>query len=229
MLFRQLDGLFDRAVNAIRLLVERNVRVVIGFTPTKLNWQHGPEVVALADRLGANAVNFSEYVPAGRGSTKLALEPDLLRRVLHDWICMREEHADRLQVIWHDCRVALLVPEHERRHYLGCGAGRLIARILPDGTVTPCVFLPTVIGSFRKIRFKYMWSPSAPMKQFRECIGHFSGNCGDCEYLTTCGGCRAVAFAYSGGDSLAGDPHCWINLESKSQMAGLVAGEGLPM
>ncbi|MFL6291395.1 MAG: radical SAM protein, partial [Thermoanaerobaculia bacterium] len=65
--FRQLPGLFDRAVGAVRLLVERGVRVVVGFTPTRLNWRDGRGVVELAFSLGADAVNLSEYVPAGRG------------------------------------------------------------------------------------------------------------------------------------------------------------------
>src|SRR6266536_1459388 len=64
--FRQFHGLYDRTLNAIRRLVARDVRVVVGFTPTRLNWRDGPEVVALAARLGARAANLSEYVPAGR-------------------------------------------------------------------------------------------------------------------------------------------------------------------
>jgi AdoMet-dependent heme synthase len=90
------------------------VRVVVGFTPTRLNWRDGPEVVALAGRLGARAANLSEYVPAGRGPTDLALSPADLREVLQQWIRLREEYRGRLDVIWHDCRVGMLVPDDER-------------------------------------------------------------------------------------------------------------------
>jgi MoaA/NifB/PqqE/SkfB family radical SAM enzyme len=69
--FRQFRGLYDRTLTAIRRLVARELRVVVGFTPTRLNWQDGPGVVEVAERLGATTVNLSEYVPAGRGPLSL--------------------------------------------------------------------------------------------------------------------------------------------------------------
>lgn len=227
--FRRLPGLFEHAVRAVRLLAEREVRVVVGFTPTRLNWRDGSGVIDLAYRLGANAVNLSEYVPAGRGTIGLALPPDQLRALLQDWIGLRAEYQDRMAIIWHDCRVGMLVPESEKRDYVGCGAGRFVARILPDGTVTPCVFLPTAIGNVRNERFRVMWSRADLLACFRERTGHITGNCGECEHLLTCGGCRAVAYAYSGGDPLAGDPHCWVKPGRGIELPMLPAGEGLPV
>jgi radical SAM protein with 4Fe4S-binding SPASM domain len=188
----------------------------------------GPKVIELAAELGAQAVNLSEYVPAGRGGLDLALSPEELRQVLGDWIELRARYKDVIQVIWHDCRVGMLVPEGEKRSYVGCGAGRLVARILPDGTVTPCVFLPTPIGTFREGTFFEMWTRSEMLRQFREREGHVTGNCGACEYLGVCGGCRAVAYAYSKGNPFAGDPHCWVKPDQIAQLAYLPDGEGLP-
>lgn len=227
--FRQLPGLYDRTLAGVARLVRREVRVVLGFTPTRLNWRHGPQVVALAEAVGASAVNLSEYVPAGRGPLSLALEPQQLREVLQDWVRMREVYRGRLDVIWHDCRVGMLVPESERRKYVGCGAGRLVARICPDGAVTPCVFLPTVIGSLREQPFEEMWAGSGLLRDFRVRQGAVGGNCGGCEFLSTCGGCRAVAYAYSDGDPLAGDPHCWVEQAAAGSMGDLPAGESLPV
>jgi len=227
--FRQTPGLFVRATRAVRLLAERGLRVVVSFTPTRLNWHHGPQVVALAAELGASAANMSEYVPAGRGSLDLALPPDDLRAVLAQWIGLREEYRGRMDVLWHDCRVGMLVSDEERRRYVGCGAGRLVARILPDGTVTPCVFLPTPIGGFRTTTFREMWASSPLLRQFRERQGHIQGNCGGCEHLDTCGGCRAVAYAYSNGDPCAGDPHCWVTRDARVQLVQLARGEALPV
>lgn len=227
--FRRLKGLHAKAIKAVRLLAARNVRVVVGYTPTKLNWTHGRSVIDLAYDLGANAVNLSEYVPAGRGSIELALAPTDLRRTLEEWIDAREQYKGRMEVIWHDCRVALLVTEEEKRKYVGCGAGRLVARILPDGTVTPCVFLPTSIGTLLDTPFKTMWQDAHLLHQFRSRAGSVSGNCGECEFLDTCGGCRAVAYAYSGGNPLAGDPHCWIRLHTPEISKLFAAGEALPV
>ncbi|MDD5385399.1 MAG: radical SAM protein [Gallionella sp.] len=226
---RQKPGLFNEAVNAVKLLAEKKIRVVIGFTPTRLNWKDGKSVIELARQIGASAVNLSEYVPAGRGDLSLALRPDELHEVLMEWIHLREVYKRDLELIWHDCRVGLLVPDSEKRNYVGCGAGRLVARICPDGTVTPCVFLSSPIGSFRTHSFQDMWSQSPLLKQFRDRTSGFNGNCADCEHLHSCGGCRAVAYAYSNGDPLAGDPHCWIKLSDQKMVADLRGGESLPI
>lgn len=227
--FRQCEGLFEKAVTAIHRLVNEGVRVVVGFTPTKLNWRDGTKVIDLANRLGADAVNLSEYVPAGRGDTSLALSPEELRNVLSQWINIRESHKEQIEIIWHDCRVGLLVPEDEKRGYVGCGAGRLVARIMPDGTVTPCVFLPTPVGNLTTETLPAIWARSELMQKLRDRQGHITGNCGVCEHLSTCGGCRAVAFAYSHADPLAGDPHCWLRSMDNPLMDGLTRGEGLPL
>lgn len=227
--FRQLDGVHQRAIDAIGRLVRVGVRVVVGFTPTQLNWRDGRQVIALAHRLGADAVNLSEYVPAGRGPLALALSPDELYGVLLDWMQARQDYLGKIDIMWHDCRVGLLVSEQEQRKYVGCGAGRLVARILPDGTVTPCVFLPTPIGNIARDGFRALWQRSPLLQQFRDRAGHVGGNCGACEHLNDCGGCRAVALAYSDGDPLAGDPHCWIKRMQAGQAGALALGEGLPV
>lgn len=228
--FRRCPGLFDRAIRGIERLVARGIRVVVGFTPTRLNWADGPGVVRLASQLGASAANLSEYVPAGRGTTAIALAPSELHGVLQAWIALRKEYKGRLDVIWHDCRVGMLVPEEEKREYVGCGAGRFVARICANGDVTPCVFLPTTIGSLRQSKFKDLWARSALLDKFRTRLGHIHGNCGECQHLNTCGGCRAVAFAYGDGDALAGDPHCWIDAARSPDFVNImVQGAALPL
>lgn len=209
---RRRPGLFVRTLRAIDRLVERDVRVVVSFTPTTINHEHGPAVVELALRHGAGAVNMSEYVPAGRGTRDLALSPATLQSVVSRWIEMRREYAGRIQIIWHDCRVALLVPAEERDHYSGCGAGRLTARVRVDGTLTPCVFLPNAAGNLRSERFADIWSKSAVLRTIRDRGALHSGNCSRCESKSICGGCRAVSMAHY-GDLMRGDPSCWLVAE----------------
>lgn len=220
--FRGVHGLHGLAVRAVKLLKAVGIRVVIGYTPTRVNKDDSSALVDLCIQLGADAVNLSEYVPAGRGSTRLALTPSELEACLCKWIELRNQHRDRISLQWHDCRVGLLVPEDERRSYVGCGAGRLVARILPDGTITPCVFLPTAIGSLREQSFASMWESSALLSRLRARTGHITGNCGTCEHLETCGGCRAVAFAHT-GDLFAGDSHCWIRAGASAAVSGVAS------
>jgi radical SAM protein with 4Fe4S-binding SPASM domain len=207
--FRQVPGLFRRTVRAIETLARNDLRVVVSFTPTRLNHDHGPEVARLAHELGASAVNMSEYVPAGRGTLDLCLPPETLRRVVSQWIDLRRAYSGRMQVIWHDCRVALLVPPEERDRYSGCGAGKLTARIRVDGTLTPCVFLATPAGNLRATPFREVWESSPLLKRIRDRDSIVSGNCGACEHKYICGGCRAVSMACT-GDAFGGDPFCWV-------------------
>lgn len=206
--FRQSKGLFDKATKAISLLANEGIRVVVSFTPTMLNYTESRNVVNLARKLGASAVNMSEYVPAGRGTLELALPPQLLREVVQEWINMRAEFKDVLQIIWHDCRAALLVSDKDRDKYSGCGAGKLTARIMADGTLTPCVFLSTSVGNLKQKVFKEIWQTSPLLEAIRTRDLH-EGNCSSCEHKSKCGGCRAMSMAYF-GNPLMGDSSCWI-------------------
>lgn len=219
---RQCPGLFLRAVRAIDTLVARDLRVVVSFTPTRLNYREGPAVVRLAYEHGASAVNMSEYVPAGRGTIDLALSPEQLRDELARWIAMRREYEGRMRIIWHDCRAALLVPPEERDLYFGCGAGKLTGRIRVDGTVTPCVFLPNRAGNLRTQTFREIWSDSPLLRLIRDRDNIASGNCGSCTLKHICGGCRAVSMAHY-GDPMCGDPTCWIVPENGQQPAAVAS------
>jgi radical SAM protein with 4Fe4S-binding SPASM domain len=221
--FRRHPGLFPKTIRAIETLVKHDHRVVVSFTPTVINHAEGPAVVRLSYDLGASAVNMSEYVPAGRGSRSLSLSPELLRSVVHQWIDMRREYKNRMQIIWHDCRVALLVPPEEQDRYSGCGAGKLTARLMVDGTLTPCVFISTPVGKLTKESFQSIWSESPLLKAIRNRDLTPGTNCGSCEYKLICGGCRAAAMSFH-SDLMAGDPSCWLVKDppvSEASIAGI--------
>jgi radical SAM protein with 4Fe4S-binding SPASM domain len=207
--FRQFPGLYERSIRAIRVLVSSGLRVVVSFTPTKINYLEGPDVVRLAYDLGASGVNMSEYVPAGRGSRDLCLSPETLHAVVKQWIEMRGEYEGRMHVIWHDCRVATLVPPEQRDLYSGCGAGKLTARICVDGTLTPCVFLPNPAGNLKTTPFREIWEHSPLLQAIRGRQQLHDGNCAGCALKESCGGCRATSMSYY-GDPFRGDPSCWI-------------------
>ncbi len=207
--FRAFPGLFDRTLRAIDALVRQGIRVVVSFTPTRLNHEQGRSVVRLAYEHGASAVNMSEYVPAGRGSTDLALPAQLVHATVLDWIAMRGEYAGRMQIIWHDCRVALLVPPDEQDRYSGCGAGKLTARLMADGTLTPCVFISEGGGNLLERSFSDIWENAPVLRKIRDRNLLVSGNCGSCEHKHICGGCRATSLAFT-GQLMGGDPSCWV-------------------
>ncbi len=206
---RQTDGLFWQAVQAVSRLAERGVRTVIEVVPTRLNHGDMASLVQLAHRIGAAAVHLSPYVPEGRGSRVLELDPDQQLAVLNEWIELRQAYDHRVEVTWHDCRASLLLRDDRRGTYHGCMAGREAGAILANGTVSPCERLPVGVGSVRDSSFVEVWSGAPLLAGFRTPRGHLDGTCATCEYLERCRGCRAVAHAVH-GDPLAGDPGCWV-------------------
>jgi len=86
-----------------------------------------------------------------------------------------------------------------------CPAGKAYCRIMPEGDVTPCPYMPLVAGNLRTRSFVDIWQQSEVLQHLRD--PHLGGRCGDCEFSKICGGCRCRAYA-TYGDYLAEDPAC---------------------
>jgi len=88
----------------------------------------------------------------------------------------------------------------------GCLAGQLICLIDVDGEVQPCSYFPKSAGNILTTPFRDIWEKSELFLQLRD-FKSYKGNCGQCEYLNVCGGCRARSYAMT-GDFLAQEPFC---------------------
>ncbi|HSF30865.1 MAG TPA: radical SAM protein [Candidatus Tectomicrobia bacterium] len=86
-----------------------------------------------------------------------------------------------------------------------CPAGKAYCRIMPEGDVTPCPYMPVTAGNLRERSFVEIWRQAEVFQQLRD--PHLGGRCGDCEFSRVCGGCRCRAYA-TYGDYLAEDPAC---------------------
>ena len=89
--------------------------------------------------------------------------------------------------------------------YGSCPAGRAYCRIMPEGNVTPCPYMPLVAGNLRQQSFTDIWQGATIFAALRD--PHLGGRCGSCEFSKICGGCRCRAYA-AHGDYLAEDPAC---------------------
>jgi len=90
----------------------------------------------------------------------------------------------------------------------GCMGGRGFGFISYKGDVQTCGFLDISAGNLveNNYDFENIWSNSEFLKEIRNHTA-YKGRCGTCQYVTTCGGCRARAYALT-GDYLAHDPLC---------------------
>ncbi len=147
-------GLHLAAVDAILRLVTRGLRTVVSFTPTHLNWQHLPEVVSCSADLGAAAVTLSEYVPYGRTLPFQPPGPSPVAELLATWSALRERYDGRIVLLGPDFWATLGAPAAPGG---ACAASRRLARIRPDGSVTPCPFITAALGSLRDEPFRVIW------------------------------------------------------------------------
>ncbi|HSB79929.1 MAG TPA: radical SAM protein [Candidatus Methylomirabilis sp.] len=86
-----------------------------------------------------------------------------------------------------------------------CPAGRHYCRIMPNGDVTACPYMPLVAGNVRQTAMGDLWRDASIFHDLRR--GRLGGRCGSCEFSRICGGCRCRAYA-TFGDYLAEDPAC---------------------
>jgi AdoMet-dependent heme synthase len=75
-----------------------------------------------------------------------------------------------------------------------------------DGSVNPSGFLPVHIGNVRTDDLVTLYREHPVFVSLRD-VSAYKGRCGRCQFVHTCGGSRARAFAWT-GDFLESDPLC---------------------
>lgn len=224
---RGVKGAWDETMKGIINLVKMNASVGIAMTVTRLNYREIEEMVRLGEELGVKRVVFFNFIPTGRGReiSDVDLTPtereEVLRKVYELARRSRVEvtyTAPQLaRVSWQmssgkSCLPTHFTPPNSKSLRVvaefigGCGAGRIYVAIQPDGKVTPCVFLPVVVGDLRMSSFEEIWQNSPVLRKLR-CRELLKRPCGECDYRYVCGGCRARAYAYF-NDFLERDVGC---------------------
>jgi radical SAM protein with 4Fe4S-binding SPASM domain len=202
-------GLFVRAVQSIRTAHQAGLRVHVCCTITRLNVDELDAFCALVAGLPVQRINFSRYVPTGRGTDALDLPDDAWRQVVGQTSELRAQYRGRLEIVGHLAQQVLVDDTVSAMpSFGGCQAGAAQGCIASNGDVYPCVLLPIPVGNIRRERLNTIWRDAPLLNQLRD-RNHLLGACGSCAVREDCGGCRAVAYART-GDVFATDPRCWI-------------------
>ncbi len=221
--FRNQAGAFDGTMNAIRLFNKLSIPFLINSSFTVRNRAEIPEIFKLVKGLGATAWYMFMIVPTGRGEKIMEeLIPESLYDEILEWHYKTEKEETELLMrptcAPHYYRIVRQKAKEDgssfKRRNLkfstggskGCLAGQLICLINVDGDILPCSYFPKPAGNIFRSSFKEIWENSKLFLELRDFKG-YKGNCGRCEYLQVCGGCRARAYAMT-GDYLAQEPFC---------------------
>ncbi len=221
--FRNQPGAFEGTMNAIRLFNEHGIKFLVNSSFTQRNKEEAPKLYELVKSLGATAWYLFMIVPTGRGEEIMEeLIPASEYEDILNWHYDMEKEEQEL-LVRPTCapqyyRIVLQRSKQDgdkfKRRTLqfstggskGCLAGQLICLIDVDGNVLPCSYFPKAAGNISEQKFQEIWEQTPLFLELRNFKG-YKGNCGRCEYVNVCGGCRARAYAVS-GDYLAQEPFC---------------------
>ena len=228
---RQMDGSFDRAIEGIGYLREKDMPFQINITLTRHNAHQLEEVYELAKSLGAVALHIFMLVPVGCGQVLAEtdmLSPDEYEKKLVE-ICKLDGRG-QLQVKVtcgpHYERVIRQQGLYQERKKeggghpggsvpgrsghggpgKGCLAGLGVIFVGHQGNVFPCGYLPVNCGNIVKEKLSDIWYNNKDLARMRD-SDSLEGKCGVCGYKEICGGCRGRAYSVD-GNYMAQEPFC---------------------
>jgi radical SAM protein with 4Fe4S-binding SPASM domain len=211
--FRQSPGAFATVLKAAEIARKAKMPFQINTTLSKLNAGEIVGIADLAKKMGAICLNAFMLVPTGRAEEldDAVLDPiqyeallnELLRVKIRGDIDVRVTCGPSFARICQQAKAKGLTAEGK-----GCMGGRGFGFISFRGDVQTCGFLDISAGNLVENGFNFskIWLKSQFLNEIRD-VEALKGKCGDCEYVGSCGGCKARAMAIY-GDYLAGDPVC---------------------
>ncbi len=194
-------------MRGIRACVAEGLPVLIQMTVLPWNFDEVGNLIEFAHREGATGFTLYFLVCTGRGEALSDITPGQYEQALRSLAAAQERYPGMMVRARCAPQISRVAAHGDSALVgnAGCLAARQYCRITPDGTVTPCPYLPLSAGSVGEQPFEDIWN-DAPLFQMLR-VETATGRCGDCEFSKLCGGCRARAFAL-GGDILGEDPWC---------------------
>ena len=212
--FRGIPGSHQKAVAALAFLKEAGIKTSISTVICKINHTAVPELIAFARQNGVQQLNFHNFKCSGLGySNKDALDLSAAEwKTFYIQAMQAKKEVKDLDLSLDDPIIASLGMKTETDSLVkGSICGKLSLNIKSNGDITPCGFIPIVIGNIVKDDFKEVWDNSHVLDRMRN--KKPTGKCVSCNSYEDClGGCSARALALT-GDFNNPDPHCWQTTE----------------
>lgn len=206
-----------RAIQAMRRLRRRDVRVGINCVVSRRNFDSLDDLFELAKTLGIARLELRRLKPtSGPGLPGSNSELELTREQAWEFLPRITELAKSHEVpITIDCSFTPFLYAHDPDPDLldnfgvtGCRGGNVLASINGDGEVTACAFTPSEGRNVDDI--KSWWKEEETFFSFRHWEEAAPEPCRSCRFLKLCrGGCHAVSKTMS-GDLYSPDPGCPI-------------------
>lgn len=199
---------FELKQRVARLIKQHGYPMVMNVVLHRLNIDHVPQILELAQALGADHLelaNTQYYGWAFHNREHLLPDPEQIARAER---AVAEFRAQQSEI-----KVYFVVPDYHARRPKRCvnGWGTTFLNITPDGLALPCHEARMLPGlAFPNVReqaLSYIWRESPAFNQYRG-VGWMKEPCRSCpEQAKDLGGCRCQAFLLT-GDAANTDPVC---------------------
>lgn len=209
------DDVWDRTLNAIKLVIKKGFYMSSGMVVNKVNVGELDDVGKILDSINKTRI-FREMYPmfnVGEAKNNAALCLDRDQLVLVD--SYKVKHYGNPILMWDsmpfpvDDKTWKRVEKHafETDISRGCSAGNNYFNIDHAGNVYPCNFLDAYLGNIMddEHAFLKIWNENSIVQKLRN--REVGGKCGSCKYTINCGGCRSRAFVET-GDIFGGVESC---------------------
>ncbi|MCK5235598.1 MAG: radical SAM protein [Deltaproteobacteria bacterium] len=218
---RGVEGSYTTTMNGIEAIKKAGIPFHTQFSITEDNLYEIEGFTRFSRDLGARAVNFFFLVCTGRGQEDTALKPALyeeaLQKIVRASNYYKNEIMVRARCAPHIIRYAddsTFDGFNDFSVTSGCIAAKGYLRVDPNGSVTPCPYIaphddtPNILNT----TLFNIWNTDKAFTDIRE--GKLEGECGECDFSESCGGCRARSFIKN-GTFLGDDPWCEYMSESE--------------
>jgi GeoRSP system radical SAM/SPASM protein len=209
--FRGVQGSHGRAQAALGHLKDAGIETSISSVICKINIGDIEGLIDMACSAGVSNINFHNFKCSGLGFANkdiLDLSPEEWRDFYIKAIGLKKT-VRGLRISLEDPIIALLGHKESDSLVKGSVCGKLSLNIKSNGDITPCGFIPIVIGNICKDDLIDVWNDSPVLHMMRNKVP--KGKCLSCKSHSEClGGCTARTLALT-GDMNNPDPHCWRN------------------
>lgn len=197
-------GNFNKALRGVNILKHHKTNSSAHFVIMNSNLKYTEEMIKFCSDNSITKLTYSRIVPLGnaKNTDSKLISPVILEKTYKNIIKTAQQFKNKVAVntgrtLW--CNIGTKIGGT-------CPAGFSTIVLCPNGDIYPCRRLPIVIGNIREKTIFEIWYNSIILKKLRN--RKLIEQCGVCNNLNRCSGCRALAFAYF-GDIMAPDPQCW--------------------
>lgn len=215
--FRMMEGAFDKAIKAIKLLRKNNIPVCITSTIHEKSIDQVDDVIKLALDLQVERLRFGFFTSAGRGADNYDKNNTITlkkKKEIYEYIASKAlELKDIVPIDSRDRFYGLMDHSSELGcdSFTLCRAGTKLLFITSTGDLTPCYMLNEpefYAGNVKDDTILNIWNNSEIFRKFRDINVSQIEQCSNCKRKDKCGGgMRCGAYGVS-KNILGPDPDC---------------------